>query len=86
LALVHHFYFYIQTILANWTVPAVQCLVFGVEGPLTQLPQLTNLRLMCEHVGRDWEPELRKVLAKVRADVVCDRHSGAVSPPGLVRF
>ena len=75
MALVHHFYFYIQTLLANGTVPAVQCLVFGVEGPLTQLPQLTNLRLIdsvCEHVGRDWEPELSKVLAKVRADFVCE--------------
>jgi hypothetical protein len=43
--------------------------------PLTQLPQLTNLRLIdsvCEHVGRDWEPELSKVLAKVRADFVCE--------------
>jgi len=46
-----------QTLLTNGTVPAVQCLVCGVEGhlpsscpeeqlpPLTQLPQLTNLYL-----------------------------------------
>jgi len=46
-----------QTLLTNGSVPAVQCLVCGVEGhlpsscpeeqlpPLTQLPQLTNLYL-----------------------------------------